>query len=59
MIYGIVTSKGEHIDISRSEKGAKRYATRHGYKTVSRRNENHYYVFVIAEKIGGKWQNVA
>lgn len=58
MIYGIVTRNGEHIDVSRSEKGAKRYATMHGYKTVSRRNENYYYVFVIAEKKDGKWQKV-
>lgn len=54
-IYGIVTTSGEHIDISNSERGAKRYATLNGYDTVSRRDVNHYYVDVIAKKIGEKW----
>ena len=43
-IYGIVTTSGEHIDISKSEKAAKRYATLNGYKTVSRQDINHYYI---------------
>lgn len=54
-IYGIVTTSGEHIDISKSEKATKRYATLNGYEIVSRRDVNHYYVDVIAKKIGKKW----
>ena len=36
-MYGIVTSKNNHIDVSKSLLGAKQYATRNGYKRVSRR----------------------
>lgn len=54
-VYGIVTTSGEHIDVSNSGRGAKQYATLNGYDTVSRRNVNHYYVDVIAKKIGKKW----
>lgn len=54
--YGIVTSKGEHIDVSKTEKGAKNYATRHGYTRVSIRYNGGYHVEVIAEKNAkGKW----
>lgn len=56
-IYGIVTPSGEHIDVSKSEKAAKRYATLNGYNTISRRDVNHYYVDVVAKKIGKKWVN--
>ena len=56
-IYGIITSSGEHIDISKNEKYTKRYATINGYDTVSRRDINHYYVAIIAKKIGNKWSN--
>ena len=55
LIYGIVTASGEHIDISRSEKGTKRYATNNGYDRVSVRHEGHYYVTVIAEKRLNGW----
>ena len=55
MIYGIKTRSGEHIDISRSEKVTKRYATNQGYKVVTMRNENHYYSTELAEKINGRW----
>ena len=55
-IYGVVDHTGKHTDVSRSERGAKRYATRHGYRHVSRRNTNHYHVDVIAEKVNGKWE---
>lgn len=54
-IYGIVTRKGEHIDVSRSERGAKQYATRHNYQHVSRRGDGSYHVEVVASKVDGKW----
>lgn len=56
-IYGIVTSSGEHIDVAATESGAKRYATLNGYDTVSRRQFDHYYVEIVAEKIDGKWES--
>lgn len=43
-------------DVSRSEKGAKQYATRHGYEYVYRRNVNTWYVVTIWRKDEkGKW----
>lgn len=53
--YGIVNTDGVHIDVSISEKGAKQYATRHGYNKVSIRYNCGYDVDVIAIKTKGKW----
>lgn len=59
-IYGVVNYKGEHIDVSQSEKGAKNYATRNGYKKVSIRFNSGYDVAIIAEKNSkGKWVKVS
>jgi hypothetical protein len=52
-MYGIVTSNGEHIDISASLHGAKCYATRNDYKQVSLRTG--YNVSIVSEKIENKW----
>jgi len=54
-IYGIKSSTGEHIDVSKTERGAKAYATRHGYAVVTMRNAAHYYVVELAYKRDGKW----
>lgn len=55
-IYGVVNYKGEHIDVSISEKGAKNFATRNGYKMVSVRYNCGYDVEIVAEKNDkGKW----
>jgi plastocyanin domain-containing protein len=55
-IYGVVNYKGEHIDVSNSERGAKSFATRNGYKKISIRYNGGYDVVVIAEKNErGKW----
>ena len=54
-IYGILDGNDCHIDVSKSEKGAKRYATMHGYNKVSIRFNCGYHVQVIAEKINNKW----
>lgn len=54
-IYGIVTKSGEHIDTSGTLRGAKNYATRHGYSIVSRRGDGSYHVQEIAYKANGKW----
>lgn len=54
--YGVLNANGEHIDVSKSEKGAKQYATRHGYTKVSIRYNSGYVVALIAFKNkNGKW----
>ena len=57
-VYGVVCSSGIHTDVSLTEKGAKNYATRHGYDKVSIRYNSGYTVQVIAEKINNKWIKV-
>lgn len=57
-LYGVSSEKGGYTDISYSERGAKAYATRHGYKDVYRRNVNHYYIIHIASRVGNKWVKV-
>lgn len=43
-------------DVSKSEKGAKQYATRNGYEYVYRRDVNTWYVVTIWRKDkSGKW----
>ena len=54
-IYGIITSRGTHIDVSNSLLGAKQYATRHHYEKVSKRNDAHYLAQIVAVKTDGKW----
>lgn len=54
-IYGVLDSNDCHIDICMTEKGAKRFATNQGYKTVSYRKE--YNVTIVATKVNGKWVN--
>jgi hypothetical protein len=53
--YGVLNSNNEHIDVSKSEKGAKQYATRHGYTKVSIRYNSGYDVDIVAVKINNKW----
>ncbi len=57
-VYGIITPRGEHIDVSRSERSTKRYAFLHGYKFVSAREVNKYTVTVIAERHRLRWRPV-
>lgn len=51
-IYGTVVD-GVHWDTSKTLRGAKIYATKNGYKNVSKRIG--YNVIIIAEKVGGVW----
>jgi hypothetical protein len=54
--YGVINREGIHIDVSKTEKGAKNYATRHGYTKVSIRYNSGYHVNIIAERNDrGKW----
>lgn len=52
-IYGVIDRGNCHIDVCKTEKGSKRFATNNGYNTVSCRNE--YNVTIVAKKINGKW----
>lgn len=54
-IYGVIGYEGMHIDVSKTEKGAKQYATRNGYDKVSVRFRGGNIATVVAEKINNKW----
>ena len=54
-IYGVLDSNDCHVDVSDSEKGAKNYATRHGYDVVTIRYNCGYNAAKIAQKINNKW----
>lgn len=56
-IYGVLVD-GVHIDVSKTEKGAKQYATRHGYLTVTVRYNCGYIAAQIAHKYTGKWKTI-
>lgn len=53
-MYGVIT-KGGHVDVSKTERGAKNYATRNGYGVVSSRSNASYYVQIVAHRKGGRW----
>lgn len=55
--YGVLMN-GVHVDVSKTEKGAKRYATRNGYSTVTVRYNCGYIAVKIARKHNGKWQDI-
>jgi hypothetical protein len=54
-IFGVIDSDCGHIDVSKSEQGAKCYATINGYDTVSVRLYPHHYIDILSRKVGGKW----
>jgi len=56
-LYGIVTSEG-YQDCSRSEKGAKNYATRNGFDEIYIRFNCGYGTKIIAFNKKGKWIKV-
>ena len=56
-IYGVLVD-GVHIDVSKTERGAKQYATRHGYLTVTVRYNCGYIAARIAHKYTGKWKQI-
>lgn len=55
-IYGII-DRGIYYDVSKSEKGAKAYATRHGFDKVACRVRCGYNPVIIAVKVGKKWKD--
>lgn len=56
LIYGIIDKDNCLIDISKSESGTKRYATKNGYTQIGYRNVNSYNAFIVAEKVGKVWR---
>lgn len=54
VVYGIAYN-GVHTDVSKTMLGAKQYATRHGYVTVSKRVG--FDAVIVAEKLNGKWED--
>lgn len=55
--YGVIC-KGAHLDVSDTEAGAKRYATLHGFDTVTIRYNLGYVAQEIAIKKGNKWVKI-
>ena len=55
--YGI-TYNGTHTDVSRTEKGAKNFASRNGYNFVSVRYNGSCNAQIIAEKVNGIWKPI-
>lgn len=53
-IYGVITKRGEFLDTSKTERGAKSYATQNGYSRIGYRIE--YNVTETHEKINGRWR---
>lgn len=56
--YGVLDRDGCHIDVSRSVRGAKCYATRNGYLTVTVRFNMSCIAVQIWHKYTGKWQKI-
>ena len=52
-VYGVTDNKNIHTDVSNTLLGAKQYATRNGYKTVSIRIG--YNVTLLEYKQNNKW----
>jgi len=53
--YGVANHKGEYTDVSITERGAKNYATRHGYNEVYIRFNSGYHIDLVATKTNNKW----
>ena len=54
LIYGIIDQNNCLIDISKSLKGCKRYATQNGYNKIGYRNVMSYNAVVSHKKVGLK-----
>ena len=55
--YGVLIN-GVHTDASKTERGAKNFATRNGFLTVTIRYNGGYIATQIAERVNNKWQNI-
>ena len=55
--YGVLLN-GAHVDVSNSLHGAKCFATKNGYSTVTIRYNCGYIAKEIAHKYNGKWKEI-
>jgi hypothetical protein len=55
LVYGVLNQEGIFTDVSKSERGCKRYATLNNYSAIGYRNVNHYYVIETHKKVGKRW----
>ena len=56
--YGIVSGPDNiYTDVSRTLKGAKRYATNHSYDKIGIRYNSGYHCKVVSIKINNKWKD--
>jgi hypothetical protein len=53
--FGICNNNGEYFEISKTEKGAKNYATRNGYKIIYMRFNLSLNIAPFAYKKNNKW----
>jgi len=53
--FGVLNTDNAHIDVSKTERGAKQYATRNGYTKVSIRYNSGYDVDIVSVKKDKKW----
>ncbi|WP_458321551.1 hypothetical protein [Providencia sp. CRPN22473] len=56
-LFGVLDSDGCHVDVSKTLRGAKNYATRHGYTIVTSRANGSYHARTESIKEGGKWND--
>ena len=56
--FGVLDKNNCHVDISNSEKSTKRYATKHGYDTISARLNGGYHVLIVAKRVNNKWKRI-
>lgn len=55
-IYGVITKRGVFLDTSKTERGAKSYATQNGYSRIGYRIE--YSVTETHYRKGNRWKVV-
>lgn len=56
-IYGVLIN-GCHTDVSKTLRGAKQFATKNGYLTVTVRYNSGYIAREVAHKYEGKWKDI-
>lgn len=55
-VFGVLDSNGCHVDVSKTERGAKRYARLNGYNKVTCRFE--YNALILFELVNNKWKEL-
>lgn len=58
-MWAIINYRGEAIPVSDSERGAKSYATRNGYKWIGYISPSSWVVVCISQRVGSKWKKEA